>query len=191
MGQNKALMPFLGRPLIARVVERVRPLAGELIVTTNEPQTLTFLNLPLFTDLLPGTGALGGLYTALAAASHPFVAVVACDMPFANPDLLQAQLAELQNTEADVVIPRLEDGYEPFHAVYRREPCLEAIAAALDAGQRRMISWFPSVKVLAWEEAELRRYDPDLLAFENVNTAEEFARAEARARELEDQSAPG
>ena len=90
MGQDKALIPFLGDHLIQRVRGRVAPLADELLVTTNQPQGYRFLGLPLFPDLIPGRGALGGLYTALSAASQPLVAVVACDMPFVNAEMLAA-----------------------------------------------------------------------------------------------------
>ena len=81
MGQDKALMPFLGRPLIQRVTDRLAPIADEVIVTTNHPEDYRFLGLPLFPDLKPGRGALGGLYTALSSATCESVAVVACDMP--------------------------------------------------------------------------------------------------------------
>ena len=81
MGEDKALKPFLGRPLIQRVIERLSPVADELIVTTNRPDDYRFLRLALRADLKPGRGALGGLYTAIASAAHPIVAVVACDMP--------------------------------------------------------------------------------------------------------------
>src|SRR5262245_39893464 len=89
MGEDKALKPFLGRPLIQRVIDRLTPIADEIIVTTNRPEAYNFLTHRLFTDLKPGRGALGGLYTAIASASHPIVAVVACDMPFASATLIE------------------------------------------------------------------------------------------------------
>ena len=64
MGENKALRIFLGRPLIQRVVERLAPIADELLVTTNQPEAYAFLKLPLLPDLQPGRGPLGGLHTA-------------------------------------------------------------------------------------------------------------------------------
>ncbi len=90
MGEDKALKPFLGRPLIQRVIDRLSPIADEIIVTTNRPDDYSFLNLRLFPDLKPDRGALGGLYTAIASATHAQVAVVACDMPFASPMLIEA-----------------------------------------------------------------------------------------------------
>jgi len=123
MGENKALLPFLGTPLVQRVVERVRPLADELIITTNQPDDFRFLHLPLVSDTYPGRGALVGLYTALKAASQPVVAVVACDMPFVSRGLLAYQVECLNIEQKDLVSPRTVQGYDPVHAVYRRETC--------------------------------------------------------------------
>ena len=181
MGQDKALLPFLGRPLIERVIERVKPLAVEMLVTTNRPEDYGFLGLPLVPDLLPGRGALGGLYTALQAAARPLVAIVACDMPFANPALFAAERDLLLTSEADIAIPFSGEGLEPFHAVYRRETCLPAIEAALEAGKWRVDSWFSEVNVHTLQAEEIRRYDPRLLCFRNVNTPEELGEAEQLA----------
>jgi molybdopterin-guanine dinucleotide biosynthesis protein A len=196
MGEDKALKPFLGRPLIQRVIERLSPIADEIIVTTNRPDDYRFLGLRLTlrADLRPGRGALGGLYTAIASAKNPIVAVVACDMPFASAKLIEAAGRLLIEEEADVVIARVapraeragksEEGYEPLHAVYRRETCLPAIEAAIDADQWKVIAWFPHVKVRILTPEEIKRGDLLGLAFWNVNTPEEFAEAERIALSL-------
>lgn len=191
MGEDKALKTFLGRPLIQRVVERLAPIADEIIVTTNRPADYNFLNtstgsarrLRLFSDIKPERGALGGLYTAIASATHPIVAVVACDMPFASPRLFETMSKLLVDAEreADVVIAKSEEGYEPLHAIYRRDTCLPAIESAIDADQWKVIAWFPQVKVRVLTLEEIKSADPDGLAFWNVNTPEEFARAEELA----------
>ena len=191
MGEDKALKAFLGRPLIQRVVERLSPIADELVVTTNRPDDYRFLDLRLVPDLKPGRGALGGLYTAIASASHPIVAVVACDMPFASSTLLRAATRLLIEEEVDVVIPRVvaqgepagkSEGFEPLHAVYRRETCLPAIEAAIEADQWKVIAWFPQVHVRVLTLDEIKQYDPSGLAFWNVNTPEEFSKAETLAQ---------
>ena len=181
MGEDKALKPFLGRPLIQRVVDRLAPIADELLVTTNRPDDYAFLGHRLIADLVPGRGALGGLYTALASAHGDMVAVVACDMPFASPSLIQAATRLLVEEEADVIIAKTDEGYEPFHAVYRRATCVPAIQSALEADKWKVIAWFPSVKVRELSSDELKRLDPSGLAFSNVNSPEEFAEAERRA----------
>jgi molybdopterin-guanine dinucleotide biosynthesis protein A len=178
MGENKALRTFLGKPLVARVVDRVSFLGEETIVISNPPETVTFLGLPVYADLQPGRGALGGLYTALSVASQPLVAVVACDMPFANAMLLAALRDQVLEGGYDLAVPESAAGLEPMHAVYRRDTCLPAVQSALEAGEQRMISFYPRVKPRIFTIEEVRPFDPEGLAFINVNTPEEFHRAE-------------
>lgn len=185
MGEDKALKPFLGRPLIQRVIERMSPIADEIIVTTNRPADYEFLNLRLVSDLKPDRGSLGGFYTAVASASQPLVAVVACDMPFASTMLLETGTSLLVKEEADVVIAKTDEGYEPFHAVYRRATCLPAIEAAIEADKWKVIAWFPQVKVRELSPDEVRACDPSGLCFWNVNTPEEFEKAEQIARQTD------
>ncbi|GER78289.1 MAG: molybdenum cofactor guanylyltransferase [Anaerolineae bacterium CFX3] len=191
MGQDKALKPFLGRPLIRYVIDRLASLADEIIVTTNRPEDYAFLDLRLVPDLAPGRGSLGGLYTALASATRPIVGVVACDMPFASAALLETATRLLVEEAADVVIAKTEEGYEPFHAVYRRAVCVPAIQSAIEADKWKVISWFPAVKVRELTPAEVSAADPEGRAFRNVNTPEEFVEAERLAKLSDDQNRAG
>jgi molybdopterin-guanine dinucleotide biosynthesis protein A len=183
MGSDKALLPFLGQPLILRVLTRLVRLADEVLVTSNQPENYRFLGLSPYPDLLPGYGALGGLYTALSIASHPYVAVVACDMPFANLALFAFELSILRATGVDAVIPRSGAGMEPFHAIYRCETCLPHLRAALEAGKRRVDAWFSQVNIYYLAPAEMLPYDPDQIAFQNINTLDELRQAEEIARQ--------
>lgn len=182
MGADKALLPFLGQPLILRQLSRLASLADEVVVTSNQPENYRFLGLTPVPDILPGLGALGGLYTALFTARYPYVAVVACDMPFASPEIFALELRLITETGSDAVIPRTEDGTEPFHAIYRREACLLHIRPALEAGKRRVDSWFSQVTIRYLELEEYLPYDSAHLAFFNINTPEELQEAERIAK---------
>ncbi len=85
-------------------------------MTTNHPADYAFLNRPLYTDLKPGRGALGGLYTALFSAKYFILTVAACDMPFANAELFRAA-SGIMVEKVDVVIAKTDEGYEPLHAI--------------------------------------------------------------------------
>ncbi len=185
MGQDKALMSFLGRPLIERVLERVSVIADEVVIVTNHPEGYRYLGLPLFPDVIPERGALGGLYTALKVGSHPEVALVACDMPFASAEILVAARAILQDENAAAVIPRTEGGLEPLHAIYRRGACLPAVEAAIQADKWRMVSWHPDVDVRYLSPKKIAQLEPTGHTFMNLNTPEEFEMAEALAKEQE------
>ena len=130
-------------------------------------------------DPEPHAGVLPALAAGLSVASGDVCLAVACDMPFVSRDLFQRELELLEG--ADVVIPRTQDYLEPMHAVYRRGPVLAAIQAALARGERRMISYFPDVRVREMPEAEWRPLDPAGRAFFNVNTPEDLAEAQRLA----------
>ena len=184
MGHDKALLPFCGKPMIERILGRLSGLADEVCITSSQPFSakLKYLGLPVFDDIIPGKGALGGLYTALASAANPEVIVVASDMPFVNARLLSAECDLLATTRSDAVIPISSFGFEPLHAVYRRESCLAAVKEALEAGELRLSSWFSKVLVYKMTLEEATVYDPDLRSFINVNTPVEFQSAETLAR---------
>jgi molybdenum cofactor guanylyltransferase len=175
MGRDKGLVLLQGRPLIRHLLDRVADLGDEIVITTNQPEAYAFLGVRLASDESPGAGALNGLRTALNAAHGDKVLVLACDMPFVSRPLLR-HLIELA-PQADVVVPRRTGEYEPMHAVYDRR-CLTEIEASLEAGDMRMISFFPRVKVLAVEEDVLERLDPGQHSFFNVNTPADLALAE-------------
>ncbi len=192
MGRSKATVPFMGRPLICRLVERLSPVADELVITTNEPENLTFLHtaypklrIQFVCDQTDSRGALPGLYTALQAASCPYVAVVACDMVFASASLVVAEALEMRRTGADVVVPLNAHGYEPFHAVYNRYGCLSAVRAALNSGERRAQSFYDHVQVREFSQARVLEAVPGGGCFINANTPEELAAIEDMVRQKE------
>lgn len=179
MGQDKASLMFCGRPLLQWVIERVQVIANETLVISNCPEKFSFLDCPAYPDEIPGSGPLGGLYTALLHSKYPSVGVLACDMPFCSPGLFVHAHGVLMDSGADVVIPKTTKGLEPFHAVYRKETCLPLVWNALQAGQKRMVDWFATANVQYLKPDETLLHDSQQLAFFNINTPDDLQRAEA------------
>jgi molybdenum cofactor guanylyltransferase len=175
MGQDKALVPLRGKPLINHVLDRVSGLGDEVLITTNSPDDFSFLDLPTVQDKSPGAGALAGLATALNGARGEHVLIVACDLPFLQQPLLR-YLIEL-TPKADVIVPEWNGELEPLVAVYARK-CLTEVDHSLSQGEMRMVSFFPRVKVHRVFQHEIMALDPGGLSFFNVNTPEDLATAE-------------
>ncbi|MCC6148454.1 MAG: molybdenum cofactor guanylyltransferase [Anaerolineaceae bacterium] len=185
MGKNKALMLFRGQPLLQRVLSRARPIADEVILTTNQPDEYAFLNIPMVPDVLPGKGALGGFLTAFQRATHPYVAVIACDLPFVSPNLITYELELLvKNDGWDAVVPQSPGGPEPMQAVYRREACRDSVHKALVNGEMRVTGWLSGIRKHLVTLDEISQFDPHGLAFLNLNTPDEFHQAEELAAAL-------
>ena len=191
MGQNKALLPFGGVPLIEFIVKRGKSLTNDILITTNEVEAFGFLQLPLYPDRLSLRGALVGMYTALNAAQRPMVAVIGCDMPFFSPELLAFQVRQFDGKEIDAVIPRSRGGLEPLHGVYRREPCLPAIQRALENETYSLMSWLALLRVQEIADEQIHPFDRDSRVFINLNTPEEYNQAETLIHTDQQRHLPG
>ena len=176
MGRPKPFLTLGGRPLIGRVIDALREVFSEIFIVTPEDAPFLDLGLPVVADSRPGSGALGGVYTALKAAGLPRVLVVACDMPFLNPDLLAHMAFRAGGHGA--AVPRAADGLHPLHAVYAKRSH-EALATALDRGAMKLMDVLPVIDSVEVGEAELRRFDPDLHSLFNVNRPQDLERARA------------
>jgi molybdopterin-guanine dinucleotide biosynthesis protein A len=176
MGTNKALLEFGGVRIIEGLLSKIRPLFPEILIIANEQAVYADLGVPVIPDRIPEKGSLGGIYTAVYHSRFPQAFCIACDMPLANP----AVIAHLQGLAPgyDVVVPRTAEGYQPLHAVYGKT-CLPHMEEMIHADRLKIDRLFPRVRVRIVEEAELRRLDPSLGCFINVNTRAEL---EAAAR---------
>jgi molybdopterin-guanine dinucleotide biosynthesis protein A len=193
MGTDKALLPLRpgDPPLGALVVQRLRAVAGDVFVVTPDRPGYDALGARLVPDAYPGAAALGGIATALEAATHGHCLVVACDLPFLNPRLLR-WLAD-QPRDYDVLIPRLPGEsrqgrgavFQTLHAVYGKG-CLPAIRRRLAEADLRVVGFFDEVLVREVTVDEVRSLDPELRSFFNANTPE----AAAEARRLLDAERP-
>jgi molybdenum cofactor guanylyltransferase len=176
MGQDKSFVPFQGRPLIEVVRERVAGLGTELVVITNKPDEYAHLGLPMYSDVYPNMGPLGGIYTAVYHARHPYTLVVACDMPWLNRDLLDYMIG--LRHQADIIVPRWDKFPEPLHAIYSKA-CLPPILAQLQSGQLKVVRFYGQVQVHFVDRPAIEQFDKDGRSFANLNTPEELSRAES------------
>ncbi|MCB0194680.1 MAG: molybdenum cofactor guanylyltransferase [Anaerolineae bacterium] len=182
MGQDKAFLQVGGKPVIERVLESVQSLTDDLFISTNTPNHYQQYGLRLVGDIYPDKAALGGLFTAIHAARHPHVLVVACDMPFLNADLLQ-YLITLADS-ADVVVPVINPPQpETMHAVYSKA-CLAPIEARLLKDRLKIIGFFEDVEVRTIERSDIEKIDPHLYAFVNMNTPEEWEQVQKIAKKI-------
>jgi molybdopterin-guanine dinucleotide biosynthesis protein A len=178
MGRDKAFLPVGGRPVVERVLERVAPLSDDVLLIANTHAPYAHLAARLVSDVYPGKGSLGGIYTALQAARYGTCLMVACDMPFLNADLLRYLIGLAPGY--DVVIPRVEEFPETLHAVYGKR-CLDPIQRRLLAGRLKIIGFFDEVRVRYVERDDIARFDPQFRSFMNMNTPADWERIQQLA----------
>lgn len=177
-GKPKGLEMVGGQRILDRLVRVMTETLGEApLLVANAPDADTWRpGLRTVSDVRPGLGALGGIYTAVVSAPAPVVCV-AWDMPFVSEPLISALAAGLKRYDA--MLPQSEGrrGVEPLCAAYG-PACEPAIAASLDADDLRAIGFHARIRVGILPLEEVRTLaDPDL-AFFNVNTADDLAEAD-------------
>ncbi len=171
MGRDKSFVLFQGRPMIESIKDKVTSLGAETIIISNNPAPYEYLGLRIYSDIYPDVGPLGGIFTALKAARHDHLLVVACDMPWLNRKLL-GYLVSLKKT-ADVVVPRWDKYPEPLHAVYNKN-CIHPIEQRIRNNDLKITGFFADVQVHFVDRADIARFDPQGRSFTNVNRPEDL-----------------
>lgn len=171
MGRDKALIDFQGNPVIVHVIAALRELTEDVLVVSNRADLYSPFGARVVPDYHPPCGPLGGLAVGLQTMLHELAIVVACDMPFLNVTLLRGLIERI--AQYDAVVPQTSDGFEPLHAVYRRN-CHGPIVQRLEHGERRVISFFADVRLRVVPESEWRVLDPSGRSLVNLNTPDDL-----------------
>ena len=177
MGRDKGNLHAGGGTLIERIVDRLSPGVGEVIIAGGDPPRIAGIH--HVADTRPGAGPLAGISAGLTATSSELAWVVACDLPDVEPavgDLLFASFPQGEGEgggDVDAVVPRLDGRVEGLCAVYRRTLAAR-IVALIDTGERRVTALLDQIRVRYIGADELRRVDPELRSFRNLNTPAEY-----------------
>ena len=177
-GIDKSNLLIGGRRIIDRQLSVLGHVAEHILIVSNDHHRFRSSGLQVCGDLIPGAGPLSGLYTALVRSPTDGTIVVACDLPFLTVSFLR-HLAALARG-ADAAIPRTAKGTEPLCAVYDRA-CVEAIRARLERGERRVSALGDAIRVRDVGPSEVAPFDPAGTLFFNVNTPDDYTRANALA----------
>lgn len=177
MGVDKRFLPLGDKPLLSWTVERLRPLVDEMLLVALDTAPFADWNVRAVTDHFAGQGVLAGMHAGLAAARGAWALVVGGDMPLLSPALVTAMLQLTSAADVDIIVPEWHGELEPLHALYRTATCAPAAEAVLRAGKRRIVAFYPQVRVQVFSHAEIARWDPEGLSFFNVNTPEDWVAA--------------
>jgi len=171
-GQDKGLIPLAGRPMIAHVIDAIRPQVNALAVNANRSlDAYAALGLPVLNDdMADYPGPLAGMAAGLAWCPAEGLLTLPCDGPQVPPDLAERLQAALGDGEVAVA----HDGkrLQPVHALLRRR-CLPSLQAFLADGGRKIDRWYATLDTRIADLSDRQ----DL--FVNVNTPEQRAAMEA------------
>ena len=178
LGRDKIAEKLGAASLLEHVISCIEPLTSRIIiVTANERRFDQFASrqdITVVSDIIPGQGSLGGIYTGLVTSDKDYNLVLAADMPFLSGSLLRHMIEVSDGF--DFILPRIGTYYEPLHAIYSRN-CIQPIETIFSQGKRVIIELFNHVRVRYIEKEEIDQFDPEHLSFFNINTPEDLEKA--------------
>ena len=174
-GREKALIEIAGRPLLAHLLDRLRPQFTEILLSTNRPEQFAWTKLRCVPDRLQVRGPLAGLHALLISTQAPRVFVIGCDMPGASLKLAE----RLAREDADAAVPVSPSGDEPLHAVYS-PACVPAIESAASEGRWGMIKLLDHVRTIRVKADPVEWTESVVPPFFNLNTPEDLAVMESK-----------
>lgn len=171
-GVDKALLPLNGRPLLAHVIDRLRPQVNELLVNANgDPARFAGFGDRVIADVVGDhPGPLAGLHAGLIHAMHPWVLSVPCDSPRLPLELGTRLAQAIRESGAEVAVARAGGRVHPVFGLLSMA-LADPLRHYLDGGGRAVMRWIETRRfvVVDFEDAD---------AFTNVNTPEDLARLE-------------
>jgi molybdopterin-guanine dinucleotide biosynthesis protein A len=175
IGRNKAFIQLsTGETILQNAINILRPIFPEIIIVTNRKEAYQKFNVSVVEDLIKERGPLGGIFTGLCYSLSKHNFVVACDMPFIQPDVIGLLLKE--SGTYDVVIPEVNGEVEPLFAVYSKN-CIPVMFEHLQKQNLKIRQVLGKLQVKRIGAEEIERLDPEHLSFFNVNTEEDLRRA--------------
>jgi len=175
-GKNKALLSLGSQTMLDRLYNAFQGLFDEVLLVTKAPLQYLSWDFTIVTDFSPTRSPLTGIHAGLFYASAPHAFITACDTPFLKTELIRALLGAFE-PKWDVIIPVTKQGHQPLCAIYSKR-CIEPIEGQLKNEDSKILSFFSKIKVKEIPEEQLRRADPDLVSFLNINTLEDLLASE-------------
>lgn len=179
-GQDKMLRDLGGESILARVIERIRPQAGRLLLNANgDPSRFAEFGLPVAEDVVQGhAGPLAGVLTGMEwaranASGCSWVLTVPTDAPFLPADLVTRLLSAVEGEGADMACASSGGRHHPVCGLWPVRLAGDLRRAMLEEDIRKVDVWTARYG-LAVAEWPVEPVDP----FFNANRPEDLAEAE-------------
>lgn len=174
MGSDKAFLRFGDETLLSQALQVAGTVAGEVRIVGDARKFAAFGR--VVEDVYRDRGPLGGIHGALSTSATEWNLMLAVDLPFVGPKLLEYVLLRARESGAMVTVPGAGGGLQPLCAVYRRG-FAEVAEHSLRDGKNKIDPLFEKVRTCVIDEDELVRSGFSAEMFRNLNTPEELEKA--------------
>ena len=142
-GVDKGLVPIHGRPMIAWVIDALRPQVSDVLINANRNHDrYGEFACPVIDDGdSEFRGPLAGMISAMQVARTPYIAVVPCDSPLIGGELVERLYAAAASSGSPIAAAHDGERLQPVFALLSCD-LLEDLAGYLDDGERKIDRWY-------------------------------------------------
>ena len=184
MGQPKPALRFGNYTILEGLIAKLRDNFDDIVVIAAPERAESFpiarllstapSSVRLLRDFAAYQGAAVALARGLAAIRHEVAFACSCDLPLLQIGVVLALHGMLKGFEA--VIPHVGGQSHPLCAFYRRTVAT-VLEKQLTVGERRLTRITAGLSAYHPGDLQLRKIDPELRSFINVNIPEDYNRA--------------
>jgi molybdopterin-guanine dinucleotide biosynthesis protein A len=181
MKRNKLFLPFdQEETLMAYMLHRLTNYFQTICIVTNEEyrqriqkivNLSRYFSVSVVTDIITSCGPLVGIYTGLNSIPSSSAFFLAADQPFVSLPLIHYMFTKIDCFDA--VVPRTDKGFEPLFCIYTKQ-CIHSIKTMIDSEIYQVSKLFDRINTAEIQTEEIKRYDPGMQSFINVNTESDY-----------------
>ncbi len=118
MGTNKSLLKLGGQTVIERIVNLMKQLFSRVVLSTNNFDEYSFLDLEKFEDIHTGVGPIGGIHSGLFHSKTEKNFIISCDIPLMTIDVIEYLLEYI--TDRPITIAKADGYVQQLCGVYSK-----------------------------------------------------------------------
>ncbi len=173
--KNKCFFKLGELSFIEIITDKLSTIFDNILLVAKDPKEYIPLGYKVVTDVFKESSSLTGIHAGLLFSSTKYNFIVGCDTPLIKLELIKYLVSTL-DSNYQVVVPKVKGYFEPLCAIYSKD-CIPIIEDMLTKKSFKISKLFSEVNTRTVEDSILKKYDPSLHSFFNINTEEDYKKA--------------
>ena len=173
--KNKCFFKLGDLSFIEIITDKLSTIFDKILLVTKDPKKYIPLGYKVVKDLFKESSSLTGIHAGLIYSTTRYNFVVGCDTPLIKLELIKYLVSTI-DSNYQVVVPKVKGYFEPLCAIYSKD-CIPIIEEMLRKKSFKISKLFSEVNIRIVGDSLLKKYDPSLHSFFNINTEEDYKKA--------------
>lgn len=168
MGFDKCKIKIGDKYLVEFIGEQLEEIFDDIILISNDLNKFEGIKYRLVKDIIPDSGPMGGIYSALKYSSSDNVFITACDMPVINTDFIKYMMEVINSKNVEGVVSIKSNYLEPLYAFYSTAMA-GRFESHINQEKFKLHSVIKESNIHYIKESEIKAFSSDMDMFINMN----------------------